>query len=84
MLQACVDHFFDPMQFGAPRILSVIEPLIHRVEASINVSPQIAKARIKIAQPRVVNKNPHEYGGNSNGKGDLHCLIGHRCYQNTP
>lgn len=71
MLQARVHHFFHAMQFGAPHIFGI-------VESSINMSPQIA-------QTGVVNKNPHEYGdrGNTNGKGDLNGLIGHRCLQNT-
>ncbi len=72
MLQPRVDHFLDPMEFGAPDVLSV-------VESSIDMSPQIAK-------PRVVDKDSHEYSdrGNANGKGDLNSLIGHRCLQNTP
>jgi len=79
MLQARVDHFLDPMEFGAPRIFRVIEPLIDGVESSIDMSPQIA-------EPRVVDENSHKHGdrGNTNGKGDLNSLIGHRCLQNTP
>jgi len=93
MLQPRVDHFFDPMEFGAPRIFRVIKPLIDGVESSIDMSPQIAQAGIQIAQagiqiaePRVVDENPHEYSdrGNANGKRDLNSLIGHRCLQNTP
>jgi hypothetical protein len=63
--------FFHAMQFGAPHIFGVIEP-------SIDMRPQIA-------QPGVVNKDSHEYGDrrNTNGKGDLNGLIGHRCLQNT-
>jgi hypothetical protein len=78
MLQPRVNHFLHPMQFGAPCIFSVIEPLIHGVESSIDMRPQVAKAR-------VINKDPHEYGdrGNSNGKCDLNGLIGHRSLQST-
>jgi len=79
MLQPRVDHFFDPVQFRAPCVLRVVEPLIHSIESSIDMGPQIA-------QPRIVDKNPHEYGdrGNTNGKGDLNGLISHRSLQNTP
>jgi hypothetical protein len=92
MLQACVNHFLDPMELGAPSILSVVEPLIDGVESSVHMSSQIAKsriqisnARIQIAKPRIVNENPRQYSdrGNSSGKSDLNSLIGHRCLQNT-
>ena len=78
MLQPRVNYFFDPVEFGAPRIFSVIEPLIDGIESSIDMSPQIAK-------PRVVDEDSHKYSdrGNANGKGDLNSLIGHRCTQNT-
>jgi hypothetical protein len=86
MLQARVNHFLDPTEFGAPGILSVIEPLIDGIESSIDMSPQIANAGIQIAKPRVVDEDSHKYSdrGNANGKGDLNSLIGHRCTQNTP
>jgi hypothetical protein len=79
MLQPGVNHFFNPMQFGAPRIFCVVKPLIDGIESSIDMSPQIAK-------PRVVDEDSHEYSdrGNDDRKGDLNCLIGHRCIQNTP
>jgi hypothetical protein len=92
MLQACVNHFLDPMELGSPSILSVVEPLIDGVESSVHMSSQIAKSRIQIsnagiqiAKPRIVNENPHEYSnrGNASGKSDLNSLIGHRCLQNT-
>jgi len=78
MLQPRVNYFFHPVEFGAPRIFSVIEPLIDGIESSIDMSPQIAK-------PRVVDEDSHKYSdrGNANGKGDLNSLIGHRCTQNT-
>jgi hypothetical protein len=78
MLEPRVDHFLDPVQLSAPGILRVVEPLINSIESSINVSPQIA-------QPRIVDENPHEYGdrGNTNGNGDLNGLISHRSLQNT-
>jgi hypothetical protein len=93
MLQPRVDQFLNPMQFGTPGILRVIEPLIDGVESSIDMSPQISKAGIEIgkagieiAQPRVVDEDSHKYcdRGNANRKGDLNCLIGHRYPQNTP
>ena len=73
VLQPGVNHFFDTTQFGAPSILRVIEPLIDGVEPGIDVSAQIAKARI-------INKDSDKYGDcwNSNRKSDLNSLIGHR------
>jgi hypothetical protein len=78
MLQAGVEHFFDPVQFGAPHVFCVVEPFVDRIEPRIHVRAQIRQAGI-------VNEYPHEYGdcGNTNGKGDLNSLIGHRCLQNT-
>ena len=79
MLQPRVNHFFDPMQFGAPCIFRVIKPLIDGIEASVYMSPQIAK-------PGIVDEDSHEYGDrrNANGEGDLNGLVSHRCFQNTP
>jgi len=70
---------FDAVQFGAPHVLRVVEPFINRIESRIHV-------RAQIGQAGVVNDYPHEYGdrGNTNGKGDLNGLIGHRCLHNTP
>jgi len=78
MLQPCVDHFFDSMKFGSPGFLGIVESLVDGIEARIDM-------RAQIAEGRVVNENSHEYGDrrNSNGKGDLNGLIGHRCHQNT-
>jgi hypothetical protein len=86
MLQPRVDHFFHPMQFSAPRILRVIKSLIDGIEPSVHVCPQVDHTGIEVAKPRVINKDPHQYGdrGNSNGKCDLNSLIGHRSLQNTP
>ena len=72
MFQPGVEHFFDSVQFGAPHVFRVIEPRIH--------------VRAQIGQAGIVNEDPHQYGdcGNTNGKGDLNGLIGHRCLQNTP
>ncbi len=71
MPKAGINHFFNPTKFGAPGIFGVIEASIH--------------VRTQVAEARVVNKNPHEYGdrGNSDRKGDWNGLIGHRCHQNT-
>jgi hypothetical protein len=85
MFQPRINHFFDTTKFGAPGIFCVIEPLVDSVESSIHMRLQIANARIQIAQPRVVDKDSHQYSdrGNTNRKGDLNGLIGHRCHQNT-
>lgn len=58
--------------------LAIFEMRQQSVESSIDMSPQIA-------QTGVFNKDAHEYGdrGNTNGKGDLNGLIGHRCHQHT-
>ena len=79
MLQPGIEHFFDPMKFGAPHVFRVVEPLIDRIEARIHVRAQIAEAG-------VVNDYSYKYGdcGYTNGKGDLNGLIGHHCLQNTP
>jgi len=79
MFQPGVNHFFDAMQFGAPRILGVIEPVINGVESRIYMGSQITETR-------VIDEDSHEYGdrGNANGKCDLNSLIGHRYLQNTP
>jgi hypothetical protein len=71
VLQPCINDFFDPMQLGAPHVFSVIESRVH-------VRPQIA-------QPRVIDKDPHEYSDrwNAHRKSDLNSLIGHRCLQHT-
>jgi hypothetical protein len=78
MFQPCVNHFFDAMQFGAPGVLRVIEPLVDGIESRVHMGPQIAEARI-------VDEDSHEYGdrGYADGKGDLNGLIGHRSLQNT-
>src|SRR5271155_3780303 len=79
MLQPGIENFFDPVQFGAPHVFRVVEPLIDRIEPRIHV-------RAQIGQSGVVNEYSYKYGdcGNSNGKGDLNGLIGHRYLQNTP
>ncbi len=78
MLQARVNYFFNAMQFGAPRVFCVIEPLVDCIEPSIHV-------RAQIAQAGVVDKNSHKNRDrrNTNRKCDLNGLIGHRCLQNT-
>jgi hypothetical protein len=86
MLQPRVDHFLDPTELGAPCIFRVVESSIHMTPEIAEPGIQIPNAGIEIAEPRVVDKNPHEYSdrGNAYGKGDLNCLIGHRCFHNTP
>ncbi len=79
MLQPGVNNLFDPMQFGAPHVLSVIEPIIDSIESRVDVGPQIAKARI-------IYEDSYQYGDcrNASRNSDLNSLIGHRFVQNTP
>ena len=72
MLEPSVDDVFHPVQLRAPRILGVIESSDYM--------------RAQIAQARVINEDPHQYGDSrdTNREGDLNGLIGHRCSQNTP
>jgi hypothetical protein len=86
VFQPRVDHFFHPMQLRAPCVLGIVESLIDSVESGIYVSPQITETGVEIAQPRVVDEDPHEDGDcrDTNRKGDLNGLVGHRSLHDTP
>jgi len=79
VLQPRINDFLDPTQLGAPSGLHAVESLVNGIEPHVDIRPQVAEAR-------VINKDPHKHGdcGNSNRKGDLNSLIGHRSHQNTP
>jgi hypothetical protein len=74
MLEPGVQHFFDAMEFGAPKVAHFIESAIDVSEARIHVGAQvvdprthvveprihIAEARIHVAKARVIDENAHQ------------------------
>ena len=68
MLQPCVQHFLDSVQFGAPHLAHVVKPSV--------------KVRTEIAQTRIINQNAYEHSQrrNTDSDGRLDSSIAHHSY----